>query len=72
MSGLGYRELGAYLRGEMSLADATQRLKFATHAFIRKQLIWFRSDVRIHWLDAADAGVVDHAATVISGWRATA
>ncbi|HUY76365.1 MAG TPA: tRNA (adenosine(37)-N6)-dimethylallyltransferase MiaA [Ktedonobacterales bacterium] len=53
MSSLGYREIGAYLRGELALADATERFKLATHAYIRRQLTWFRPDARIHWLDAA-------------------
>ncbi|HLY32587.1 MAG TPA: tRNA (adenosine(37)-N6)-dimethylallyltransferase MiaA, partial [Ktedonobacterales bacterium] len=53
MSSLGYREIGAYLRGEMTLADAVERFKLATHAYIRRQLTWFRPDTRLHWLDAA-------------------
>ncbi|MEO7002345.1 MAG: tRNA (adenosine(37)-N6)-dimethylallyltransferase MiaA, partial [Ktedonobacterales bacterium] len=53
MSSLGYREIGAYLRGETTLAGATERFKLATHAYIRRQLTWFRADARIHWLDAA-------------------
>jgi tRNA dimethylallyltransferase len=53
MSGLGYREIGAYLRGELTLAEAVARFEFATHAYIRRQMTWFRPDPRIHWLDAA-------------------
>ncbi|MBF6591567.1 MAG: tRNA (adenosine(37)-N6)-dimethylallyltransferase MiaA, partial [Ktedonobacterales bacterium] len=53
MSSLGYREIGAYLRGEAALADAVARFQLATHAYIRRQLTWFRPDARIHWLDAA-------------------
>jgi len=53
MSSLGYREIGAYLRGEATLADAVQRFKLATHAYIRRQLTWLRPDQRIHWLVAA-------------------
>jgi tRNA dimethylallyltransferase len=53
MSSLGYREIGAYLRGETSLAEAVTRFEFATHAYIRRQLTWFRSNQRIHWLDAS-------------------
>jgi len=53
MSSLGYREIGAYLRGEMTLAEAVVRFEQATHAYIRRQLTWFRPDTRIHWLDAA-------------------
>jgi tRNA dimethylallyltransferase len=53
MSSLGYREIGAYLRGEMTLPAAVERFKLATHAYIRRQLTWFRPDTRISWLDAA-------------------
>jgi tRNA dimethylallyltransferase len=53
MSSLGYREIGAYLRGESSLAEAVERFKLATHRYIRRQLTWFRPDTRITWLDAA-------------------
>lgn len=52
MSSLGYREIGAYLRGEATLAEATARFERATHAYIRRQESWFRPDKRIHWLDA--------------------
>ncbi len=53
MSSLGYREIGAYLRGEMTLAAAVERFKLDTHGYIRRQLTWFRPDARIVWLDAA-------------------
>lgn len=53
MSSLGYREIGASLRGELTLEAAAERFKLATHDYIRRQLTWFRSDARIHWLDAA-------------------
>lgn len=53
MSSLGYREIGAYLRGEMTLAEAVERFKLDTHGYIRRQLTWFRPDARIIWLDAA-------------------
>lgn len=53
MSSLGYRELGAYLRGEATRDDAVARFKMDTHAYIRRQLSWFRPNTRIHWLDAA-------------------
>lgn len=53
MSSLGYREMGAYLRGEVTLAEAIKRFEYATHAYIRRQMTWFRADARVHWLDAA-------------------
>jgi tRNA dimethylallyltransferase len=53
MSSLGYREIGAYLRGEATLNEAMTRFKRSTHGYIRRQLTWFRRDERIEWLDAA-------------------
>ncbi len=53
MSSLGYREIGAFLRGELTLPEAVERFKLATHKYIRRQLTWFHPDRRITWLDAA-------------------
>ena len=52
-SSVGYREVALHLRGQLSLADAVQKMKVATHRFARHQHAWFqRDDPRIHWLDA--------------------
>lgn len=52
MSSLGYREIGAYLRGEVSLEEAVQLVERQTRRFIRQQYNWFRlSDPLIHWFD---------------------
>jgi tRNA dimethylallyltransferase len=52
MSGLGYRQLWAYLIGEMSLEDAVERIKFETHRFARQQATWFRrDDPAINWFE---------------------
>jgi tRNA dimethylallyltransferase len=56
MTGLGYREMGAYLRGELPLDEAVRLLKSNTRKFIRHQGNWFRhSDPRIHWFDLSVA-----------------
>lgn len=52
MTGLGYREIGAHLRGETTLADAVTLLKSNTRKFIRHQGNWFRaSNAKIQWFD---------------------
>ena len=52
MSGIGYREIGMFLRGEITLPTATQQIKFETHRFARHQYAWFKlKDDRIHWFD---------------------
>lgn len=52
MSGLGYRQMGQYLRGEVSLAEAAALIKKETRRFIRQQYNWFRlKDERIVWFE---------------------
>lgn len=50
MSGIGYKEIGAHLRGDISLDEAAQRIKWRTHQYARRQLTWFKRDPRIHWV----------------------
>jgi len=55
MSGIGYRQIGMFLRGELTLAAAIQQIKFETHRFVRHQYNWFRlDDDRIKWFDISD------------------
>ena len=52
LSSLGYGELVRCLRGELSLDDAVQRIKYRTHGFARRQYAWFKpGDERISWYD---------------------
>jgi tRNA dimethylallyltransferase len=54
LSSLGYPQLGAVLRGELTLDQAAQEIKQHTHRFIRQQYAWFRpADPRLTWLAAA-------------------
>jgi tRNA dimethylallyltransferase len=55
MSGFGYREVAAHLRGEYGREEAVARYQQATRRYARRQLTWFRPDDRIHWLDAGAA-----------------
>lgn len=59
MSGLGYRQIGQYLQGAVSLAEAVDLIKYETHRFARQQDTWFRrDDARIQWFDMS--GEVTH------------
>lgn len=42
MTALGYLQIGWYLQGKMSLSEAIEKLRKATHLFIRRQYTWFR------------------------------
>src|SRR5262249_27571902 len=70
MSSLGYQEIGGYLRGELSLAAAVERLKFNTHHYIRRQLTWFRAEQRIHWLACTADDLERRALTLAEEWTA--
>ena len=53
MSGIGYRQIGSYLKGEISLDEAIQQAKNESHRLVRQQYNWFGpKDDRIHWFDA--------------------
>lgn len=47
---IGYREVAAYLAGELSLAQAQERTVIRTRQFARRQDAWFKRDHRIEWV----------------------
>lgn len=52
MSGLGYKQLGLYLRGEVDLGEAVRMIKSETRRFVRQQYGWFRlDDETIKWIE---------------------
>jgi tRNA dimethylallyltransferase len=56
MQALGYRQLNEHLDGLCSLEEAVLKIKSETRQFARRQLIWFRADKRLQWLDAEGRG----------------
>ena len=62
---LGYKELLAHLRGEMTLDDALDLAVVRTRRFARRQERWFRRDPRVRWLDAPASP-----ADAVCAWRA--
>jgi tRNA dimethylallyltransferase len=56
MSGIGYKQIGQFLRGEMTLPQAIDTIKYETHRLARHQYAWFRlGDSRIRWFDTSEA-----------------
>jgi tRNA dimethylallyltransferase len=52
-SAIGYREIAAFLRGEISLDEAISLIKRQTRVFVRRQANWFKKDdPTIHWFNA--------------------
>jgi tRNA dimethylallyltransferase len=52
MQSLGYRHMTAFLRGDCGLDTAVETMKQDTRRFAKRQMIWFRGDPRVHWLEA--------------------
>ena len=48
---LGYRQVLAFLDGEISEAEAREQTVTGTRRFARRQDSWFRKDTRITWVD---------------------
>ncbi len=52
MSSIGYKQIGMFLRDELTMEAATQQIKFETHRLVRHQYSWFHlTDKRIQWFD---------------------
>ncbi len=49
MTSIGYREIAAYIRGEIMLDEAILRAKRATYQYAKRQETWFKKDTRINW-----------------------
>ncbi|MDT0203733.1 tRNA (adenosine(37)-N6)-dimethylallyltransferase MiaA [Nocardioides sp. AE5] len=62
---IGYPEVMAHLRGELTEAEARERTVIATRRFARRQDQWFRKDPRITWLAWDDPDLADKAAALV-------
>lgn len=52
MSAIGYPQIAAVLRGEMTLDEARALIRKGTHAYVRRQANWFKpDDPMIRWID---------------------
>lgn len=65
MTATGYAVLAQVVRGQLGLAPAVERIRFATHAFIRQQETWLRADRRIQWVEAEDPHLLGQVTDVI-------
>ena len=55
MSGIGYKQIGQFLQGKMTLPAAIEKMKYETHRLARHQYAWFHlDDSRIHWFDMGE------------------
>jgi len=50
---VGYKELFQHLAGELTLQEATEKIKTNTRRFAKRQLTWFKRDGEIEWVAQA-------------------
>ena len=63
---LGYQQIKAFLRGEMTEDEARAATVTGTRKFARRQDRLFRKDPRVRWLPAAADDLLDHAMSVVA------
>lgn len=69
MTGIGYKQIGMFLRGEIKLEAAVQQIKYETHRFVRHQYNWFRlTDDRIRWFDINDEDTGSEIKSTVAGF----
>ncbi|MGN8646913.1 tRNA (adenosine(37)-N6)-dimethylallyltransferase MiaA [Gracilibacillus sp. HCP3S3_G5_1] len=49
MRGIGYKEILSYLKGEVSLEEATETLKRNSRRFAKRQYTWFKNKMPVNW-----------------------
>ena len=61
---IGYKEIAAALRGEMTMDAAILLLKQATRNYAKRQMTWFRRDPRVEWIEAEGRSAGDIAGEI--------
>lgn len=51
MTGIGYAEALAYIKGELTLAELPLAMARSNRRYARRQLRWWRRDSRVRWFD---------------------
>ena len=71
MSGIGYKQIGLFLKGELTLAAAIEQIKTETHRFVRHQYSWVRlKDERIRWFDILREGIEEEIERLVTEFTA--
>ena len=73
LAAIGYRQTVAWLESGAPVAELVDQVARDTRAFARRQMVWFRKEPGVRWLDAATlrgerAGVVDELERALRGF----
>jgi len=53
MQALGYRQVVEHLRGERALQETIELVKTKTRQFAKRQMTWFRRQLKLEWIELA-------------------
>jgi len=68
LTSLGYRQVAMYLKGNLTIEEAKQRIKWEHHGYIRRQFTWFRKRKNIVWFDISDPDLIRQINAFIKAW----
>lgn len=55
MKAIGYKQVGRYIRGELSIEEAVTQMKRDTRRYAKRQMTWFRRLPEVHWFEREEA-----------------
>ena len=67
MQALGYRQIVEHLRGERSLPETIELVKIRTRQFAKRQMTWFRRQLRLTWINLEPQGSAEAVVKTIAG-----
>lgn len=56
---IGYKELIAYLKGEISLDESIDLIKKNTRHYVKRQFTWFNHQLPVNWFDMTESNYDD-------------
>jgi tRNA dimethylallyltransferase len=67
LQALGYRQIVEHLRGERSLPETIELVKIRTHQFAKRQMTWFRRQLRLTWINLEPRASAEAVVNTIAG-----
>ncbi len=65
MQALGYRQVVEHLRGVRTLPETIELVKTRTRQFAKRQMTWFRRQLRLKWIDLGEQEDTTHTVAVL-------
>ncbi|MCU0785378.1 MAG: tRNA (adenosine(37)-N6)-dimethylallyltransferase MiaA [Verrucomicrobia bacterium] len=69
MQAIGYRQVVEHLRGERSLPETIELVKSKTRQFAKRQMTWFRLQLKLEWIELTPMEALDEVAQRILNHR---